>query len=338
MMQLADPISQPTLRPLELGGLRLERGLFLAPMAGVTNLPFRLIARESGAALAYTETVSARGLVEGGEGSWRLLKSEPDDAPLVHQLFGNDPGVLGAATELLVGRGAQLVDLNLGCPVKKFRRHGAGAWLMRDPDRIGPLLAAMRKALPEGVLSIKIRTGWDASSINAPLVARIAEAEGADFVSIHGRTGSQLYRGAVNREHIAEVVEAVRIPVIANGDIVTPQDALEMLAETGADGVMIGRGALSNPWIFSQVIELAEGREIPRPSAQERAALVEKHLDLVIRTFPEPRYTVHMLKKYLCAYASGLRGASSFRKRVQRSSNLDELIEDTQRFFRGMAS
>lgn len=334
MMQLADPISQPTLRPLELGGLRLERGLFLAPMAGVTNLPFRLIARESGAALAYTETVSARGLVERGAGSWRLLRSVPEDAPLVFQLFGSDPGVLGAATELLVEQGARWVDLNLGCPVKKFRKHGAGAWLLREPQRIGPLVGAMRKALPHGVLSVKTRTGWEADSINAPQVARIAEAEGADLIAIHGRTGTQLYRGAVNRAHIAEVVEAVRIPVIANGDIVTPQDAVEMLAETGADGVMIGRGALPNPWIFSQIIELIEGREVPRPSAGERAALVERHLDLMIRVFPEPRSTVHMLKKYLCAYASGLRGASSFRRCIQHSSDLDQLIEDTHRFFR----
>jgi tRNA-dihydrouridine synthase B len=337
MMQLAEPISQPTLRPLQLGGLRLERGLLLAPMAGVTSLPFRLIARESGAALAYTETISARGLLERGSGSWRLLRSVPEDAPLAVQLFGSQAEVLGTATGMLAEGGTQLVDLNLGCPVKKFRKHGAGARLLRDPARIGPLVAAMRKALPDGVLSVKLRTGWDAGSITAPLVARIAETEGADFVSVHGRTGAQLYRGSVNRAHIAEVVDAVQIPVIANGDIVTPQDAVDMLVETGADGVMIGRGALTNPWIFSQIIEFTEGREAPRPSAQKRAALVEKHLELMIRIFPEPRSTVHLLKKYLCAYATGLRGASSFRKRIQRSSDLDQLVEDAKSFFRETA-
>jgi tRNA-dihydrouridine synthase B len=131
------------------------------------------------------------------------------------------------------------------------------------------------------------------------------------------------------------VVDAVRIPVIANGDIVTAQDAVDMLVETGADGVMIGRGALANPWIFSQIIEFTEGREAQRPSAQERAELVEKHLELMIRTFPNPHFTVHLLKKYLCAYATGLRGASSFRKHIQRSSDLDELVEDAKHFFRG---
>ncbi len=336
-MQLADPISQPVLQPIQLGELRLGRGLFLAPMAGVTSLPFRLIAREAGAALAFTETVSARGLVEGGSGSWKLLESVPEDSPLAFQLYGGEAGVLGEATEMLAERGAELVDLNLGCPVKKFLKHGAGACLMREPSRIGPLVAAMRRALPGGVLSVKMRTGWDADSITAPRVARIAEAEGADFVSIHGRTRSQLYRGTVNRGHIAEVVDAVKIPVIANGDIVTPQDAVVMLGETGASGVMIGRGAMANPWIFSQIIEFTEGRPVPRPSPQERAELVEKHLDLMIRAFPDARSTVHLLKKYLCAYATGLRDASAFRKRVNRSHDLDDLLEDARSFFRGAA-
>jgi nifR3 family TIM-barrel protein len=320
--------------PIQLGPEPLERNLILAPMAGVTNLPFRLIAAQSGAALVFTETVSAKGLVHGGAKSWRLVESAPREDPLAYQLFGGEVEPLGAATAMLADRGARFIDLNLGCPVKKFLKHGAGSCLMRDPPKIAPLVAAMRRALPHGALSVKMRLGWDQQTLTAPEVARIAEAEGADFVSVHGRTRAQQYRGRANLDGIAEVVASVRIPVFANGDITTPTEALHALERTRAAGVMIGRGAMNQPWIFSQIVELAGGSRVHAPDGAARAALVEKHIDLMLRFFPDPRSTVHMLKKYLCAYASGIVGASEFRNRINRADDLDSVVEDAMDFFR----
>jgi len=339
MMQSKRPEAQPRLplvRPLQLGGERLANNLVLAPMAGVTNLPFRLIASEAGASLVFTETVSAKGLAQRGPKSWRLVESTPAEQPLAYQIFGGEPAAVAEATQMLADRGARFVDLNLGCPVKKFLKHGAGACLLREPARVAPLVAAMRRALPGGAISVKVRLGWDAHSFTAPEVVRIAEAEGADFASVHGRTRAQLYQGRADRERIARVVDAVRMPVLANGDIESAQDALDMLAETGAAGVMIGRGALRRPWIFSRILELASGRKRPEPSPAQRAELVERHLGLMLRYFDE-QSAVHMLKKYLCAYATGMRGASAFRERVNRARRLDSVVDDARTFF-GMAA
>jgi len=337
MMHRAKAPAQPAVRSLDLGPVRLERNLVLAPMAGVTNLPFRLIAREAGAALVFTETVSAKGIVAGGPKSWRLVDCSPKEEPLAYQLFGADPAILGEATRQLADRGARLVDLNLGCPVKKFLKHGAGACLLREPQRVAPIVRAMRAALPHGAVSVKVRLGWDAQSITAPEVARIAEAEGCDFVSVHGRTRAQLYSGSADRERIREVVEAVRVPVFANGDIAQPSDALDMLRDTGAAGVMIGRGAMANPWIFREIEELASGTPQRRASAAEREQLVEKHLALMLDYYKDDRSTVHMLKKYLCAYSTGLPGASEFRNRITRSCELDRVLDDARDFFRAAA-
>lgn len=339
MMQSERPEAQPRpslVRPLQLGPERLANNLVLAPMAGVTNLPFRLIASEAGAALVFTETVSAKGLAQGGAKSFRLVESAPAEQPLAYQIFGGEPASVGEATRLLAARGARFVDLNLGCPVKKFLKHGAGACLLREPPRVAPLVAAMRSALPNGVVSVKVRLGWDQDSFTAPEVVRIAESEGADFASVHGRTRAQLYRGRADRERIAAVVDAVRMPVLANGDIARPQDALDMLEQTGAAGVMIGRGALQRPWIFTQILEQASGRKRPEPGPAQRAALVERHLGLMLRYFDE-HAAVHMLKKYLCAYAAGMRGASAFRERVNRAQQLDAVVDDARSFF-GMAA
>lgn len=337
-LEAQPPVRAPRRRrlgPLQLGPERLERNLVLAPMAGVTNLPFRLIAREAGAALVFTETVSARGLVGRGARTWQLVESSPVEQPLAYQLFGNDPDILAEATRLLAARGARFIDLNLGCPVRKFIRNGAGSALLRDPPRVGRLVAAMRRAHPGAALSIKLRLGWDAGSITAPEVARVAESEGVDFLSVHGRTRAQQYRGSCDRRRIREVVEAVGVPVFANGDVVLPEQALDMLDETGAAGVMIGRGALANPWLFRQAVSL-DGGELPRtPSRQERLELVERHLATMIDYFGDERFTVHMIKKYLCAYSSGMAGATEFRDRVTRSRALGPVLHDARAFFRG---
>jgi len=327
----------PAVRPLDVGPIRLERNLVLAPMAGVTNLPFRLIAKQAGAGLVFTETVSAKGLTQGGAKSWRLVERSPREEPLAYQLFGNDPEVVGEATRQLVDHGAKLVDLNLGCPVKKFLKHGAGACLLRDPPAVAPIVRAMRRAIPDGALSVKVRLGWGADDFTAPEVARIAEAEGVDFLSVHGRTRAQLYRGTADLGKIAEVVASVAIPVFANGDITTARGALDTLETTGAAGVMIGRGAMRNPWLFTQIMELDAGRPVAEPTPAERSELIERHMVMMIDYYSDDGSAVHMLKKYLCAYATQMRGAVEFRDRINRSSDLDGVVEDAREFFRAAA-
>ncbi len=333
MMHPVPVRSQPLVRPLPVGAETLDSNLVLAPMAGVTSLPFRLIAREAGAGLVFTETVSARGLVQRGRKSWRLVETAPKEQPLAYQIFGSDPEIAAEATRMLAERGARFVDLNCGCPVKKFIQNGAGAALLREPARVGSILAAMRRALPQGVLSVKIRLGWDAASINAPEVARVAADAGVDFVAVHGRTRAQQYSGRADRGLIAEVVAAAGVPVLANGDVCEPADALAMLAETGAAGVMIGRGALANPWIFGEIAALDAGRPLPPPSRAQRAGLVERHLGLVLECFDGDRSCVHLLKKYLSAWSSGLAGAVEFRDRINRCHELERVLADARAFF-----
>ena len=321
------------IHPLRVGARVLANNLVLAPMAGVSNLPFRLIAREAGAALTFSETVSAKGLVSGGPRTRRLLRTSVREEPVAFQLFGADPAVLGEACRSLGGEGAAWIDLNLGCPVKKFIRNRAGSALLREPERVAMLVRAMRRGF-DGVLSVKLRSGWDAGSVNAPEIARIAVAEGAQLVSVHGRTRAQQYTGQADRAVIRQVVEAVPgVPVLANGDVVLPGQVFEMLRETGAAGVMIGRGALGNPWIFAQALALGRGEAGRSPAPPERHATVRRHIDLMSACFDDRRALVHNLKKYVTAYAKGLRGSAAFRQRVVETAELDVLLDLTERFF-----
>jgi hypothetical protein len=326
-------IDRSAIRPIQLRQLRLENNLVLAPLAGVSNFPFRLISREAGAALSFTETVSAKGLVMGGAKTRRLLETSPREAPVAFQLFGSEPEILGEACRMLDADGAVWVDLNVGCPVKKFIKNRAGSSLLRDLPHAGRIVRAMRENF-SGTLSVKMRTGWDSESIVAPEFARIAVDEGAELVSVHGRTRAQQYTGRADRSIIRRVVETVpEVPVLANGDIVTPNDVFEMLAETGAAGVMIGRGAMGNPWIFEQTLSLARGAPARRPTRAERLATIEKHIGWIQRAFKDSRALSANLKKYVSAYSRGLSGSVKFRQRVLESHDVDEILELTSNYF-----
>ena len=331
---MAEP--ERLIHPIALRGLSLSNNLVMAPMAGVSNLPFRLIAREAGAALVFTETVSAKGLVQGGRKTWRLLNSSPREAPVAFQLFGSDPEILAEACRRLEGNGAVWIDLNAGCPVKKFIKNRAGSALLRDVERAARVVRAMRRNF-SGTLSVKMRSGWDASSLNAPEVARIVAAEGAELISVHGRTRAQQYTGSADRDVIRRVVEAVpETPVLANGDITCPDDVFSMLRETRAAGVMIGRGAMGNPWIFEQTLARAQGRPIRQPSPAQRLATVERHWSLIEKTFDDRRSLVVQLKKYVAAYSKGLPGSAAFRQAALESSELDQILDLTRNFFSGL--
>jgi tRNA-dihydrouridine synthase B len=278
--------------------------LRLAPMAGVSNLPFRLVARECGAGLLTTEEIDARALVLGNPRTREMLGHRPEERPLAMQLLGSDPDILAEAARLLEAEGADRVDLNMGCPVAKVVAKGAGAALMREPLVAARVLRALRKAI--GVpLTIKIRGGWDERTLNAVEIARIAEDEGVNAITVHPRTRSQQYTGRAPWDVIGAVVQAVAIPVTGNGDVGTHADAAAMVRVTGCAAVMIGRAALGRPWIF----------RTDTPGREERAALIRRHCELIEACLPA-RTALVQLKKHLAWYAAGLGGAARVRPQL----------------------
>lgn len=299
----------------------------LAPMAGATDLPFRLLVKELGASVVYTELVSATGLLRGGPGSLRLVRTHPDEHPVGIQLFGGDPCELAEAAALVQSLGiGDLVDLNMGCPVPKVVSLGAGAALMRDPRKVERLVAAVarRVTLP---VTAKIRAGWSGSEINAPDVARAIEAGGGQAVAVHARTRSQHHSGAVDLDLVCEVKRAVKIPVLANGGIRCAADAFAMRQATGADAVMIGRGAIEHPWIFREISELERGRTPAAPTVEERIRFVQRHLALARDyLFAGEAETLRALRPQLQRYTAGLPGAASFRRRIERIVTFEECL------------
>jgi len=262
-----------------------------------------------------------------------MLRTSPREAPVAFQLFGSDPEILGEACRRLEGEGAVWIDLNAGCPVKKFIKNCAGSALLRDLARATAIVRAMRRSF-SGTLSVKMRSGWDADSINAPEFARIAVDEGAELISVHGRTRAQQYTGKASREVIRRVVAAVPdTPVLANGDVTRPEDVFDILRETGAAGVMIGRGALGNPWIFEQTLTLARHGTPRRPTPEQRLATIERHVSLMQDTFDDRHTLAANLKKYVAAYSKGLPGSAAFRQAALDSSDLDRILELTRGYF-----
>src|SRR5881409_3667932 len=276
--------------------------LRLAPMAGVTNAPFRLVCREAGAGLLTSEEIDARALVEGNARTQVIAHYLPEERPIAFQLLGGDPDVLAEAARRLAATGADGIDLNMGCPVSKIVAKGQGAALMRDPLRAAVVLRTLRKAV-DVPFTIKIRSGWDERTVNAVEIARIAEGEGVDAITVHPRTRSQQYTGRAPWAIIAEVVDAVAIPVVGNGDVRCRTDAAAMVAATGCAAVMIGRGALGAPWIF------AAGET----TRDERARIIRRHGELIETHLPAPTALLQ-LKRHLAWYARGFPGAAALRE------------------------
>lgn len=315
---------------MQIGRLQLTNNVILAPMAGITDLPYRLLMKRFGAGLVFTEMVSANGLVRAGNRTRELLRSDPAERPLGVQLFGADPEVLAAAT-LLVGEAGDLLDLNLGCPVNKVVRSGAGSALLRDPGLVGRIVAAVVRStvLP---VTVKIRSGWDNGSVNFLEIGRIAEAEGAAAVTLHPRTRSQGFGGRADWSQIAELKAALRIPVVGSGDILEAADALAMQAATDCDGVMIGRGAYGNPWLIRDILALQAGTAAAPPTPRERLQVAGEHLQAFTAMFGAAK-TLREMRKHLCWYSRGLDGAAGFRGRVNHARSLAELEAAMAEFF-----
>lgn len=300
-------------------------------MAGITDLACRLIMRPFGIGLAFSEMVSANGLVLGGEATKDLLISVPEDRPLGIQLFGENPEILAEACRRIEEH-CDVIDINMGCPVKKVVRSGAGSALLKNPARAAEIVAAMRKATSRP-LTVKIRAGWDQACINFLEIAHIAEQEGADAVTLHPRTRSQGFSGCADWTLIATLKQQIKIPVIGSGDVFTPRDALRMLEETGCDAVMLGRGCYGNPWLAGQILDLLGGKMPHAPTTQERCEIALLHIDTFLRHNSE-RKTVLDMRKHLCWYARGLSGAAQFRAAVNKVEQLEELRSVVKQFFR----
>jgi nifR3 family TIM-barrel protein len=305
-----------------IGSLQLTNPVILAPMAGITDLPYRLIMKRFGAALVFTEMISANGLHYSGATTSELLRSDPAERPLGVQLFGDDPRRLAEAARQVEAT-ADLIDLNCGCPVRKVVGSGAGSALLRDPARVASIVAAVRRAtgLP---LTIKLRSGWDADSRNYLEVARQAVGEGVDAVTLHPRTRAQMFGGRADWSEIAALKQAVAVPVIASGDLFTAQDAVNVLQETGCDALMVARGGYGNPWLIRQILDRLADLPERHPGAAERLAVAGEHLELFCDTYGPARTLVHM-RKHLCWYTHGLPNAAVFRQRVNQSRAVAEL-------------
>jgi tRNA-dihydrouridine synthase B len=315
---------------LVIGGLALSVPYMLAPMAGVSDLPFRVITRAFGAPLAFTEMVDARALSHGDRRTRHMLSSSRDDRPLGIQLVGNDENYLLKALDMLQETEFDLLDFNAACPAPKLTRKGMGAALLKDPYRLKNLLEMLvcRSNMP---VSVKIRAGWDSDSINAREVALLAEDAGVSAVFIHGRTKTQGYSGTVSYQAIREVKQALGIPVIASGDNLTMESIRLMFDETGCDGVAIARGALGNPWIFSEMISsLGSDHEFCRPGVHEIVSVMRQHLDMVVAHYGESR-GVSCFRKFFIWYTRGISGAKPLRDTAFRADTKEALtgvIED----------
>ena len=310
---------------MQIGSITLANNTILAPLAGITNLPFRLLAKEAGCGLVCSEMISSHGLVYKSEKTAKMLDSTPEEKPLSVQLFGAKPGIMAEAAAIVESSGADIVDINFGCSVRKVIRTGAGAALMRTPGLAEDILKAVRRAV-RTALTIKIRTGWDTSGQQAVNISRIAENCGVDAVAVHPRTAGQLFSGRADWAIIAAVKEKVSIPVIGNGDIMSADDAVRMLDETGCDGVMIGRKAIGNPDIFARVVARIKGQEDVAEDSARRFDLMIRYLKASVKYLGE-EHACRMMRSRLGWFTKGMHKSSQFREAVKQLSSEAEGIE-----------
>lgn len=317
---------------LKIGDVTLDNNVILAPMAGVTDLPFRLLCRKMGAGMVCMEMVSAKAIYYHNRNTEELLTIHPEERPASLQLFGSDPEILGEMAARIEERPFDILDFNMGCPVPKVVNNGEGSALMKNPKLAEKLLTALVKAVKKPV-TVKIRKGFDDNSINAVEIAKIAESCGVSAVAVHGRTRVQYYSGRADWDIIGQVKEAVKIPVIGNGDVDSPEAAKAMLEHTGCDGVMIGRAAQGNPWIFRETVRfLEDGALIPGPDRGEKKEMVLRHAALLREVKGE--YTaVREMRKHLAWYTAGMPHSARFRGMINSIETMEGLLAGVEEIF-----
>jgi nifR3 family TIM-barrel protein len=325
------PPHPPMIRPIRLDDVVIDTPVILAPMSGVTDLPFRTIARELGASLVVSEMIASWAMVRENQATLRMATL--DGSPSSIQLAGCDPAAMAEAARIAVGRGADLVDINFGCPVKKVAvGQMAGSALMRDEIGAARILEAVVKAVAVPV-TLKMRMGWDHDSLNAPNLARIAEACGIRMLTVHGRTRQMFYTGTADWDFIGRVRQATSLPLIANGDIVTEDDALEALRRSGADGVMIGRGAYGRPWAPAQIGHfLRTGERLPEPGLAAQKAILLRHYEAMLSHFGQGP-GLRLARKHVAWYSRGLHGSAAFRTAAMRLDTVPEVIRLIHDFY-----
>ena len=311
---------------MQIGSLKLENNVFLAPMAGITDRPFRTLCHEMGSGLVYSEMVSAKGIYYNNENTKQLLDIGEEEMPAALQLFGSEPEIMGAMGKKIEGINAGIIDINMGCPVPKVVKNGEGSALMKTPELAGRIIKALVEMQKKPV-TIKIRKGFDDTCINAVEMAQIAEENGASAVAVHGRTREQYYSGKADWDIIKKVKKAVSIPVIGNGDIFKPQDAADMLEYTGCDAVMIARGAQGNPWIFKRTVAYLEnGILLDEPTPQEKVSMALRHARMLI-DYKGEFVGVRQMRAHMAWYIKGVQGASVIRDKINHCESYEEMAE-----------
>lgn len=319
------------LKTLKIGNVELKNNLILAPMAGVTDLPFRLIAEKFNPGLVCTEMVSSKALFYGDNKTKQLLRTEGEKRPISMQIFGSDTESMAFAAKY-VSELADIVDINMGCPAPKVVKNGDGSRLLLDLNKAEEIIKAVVENSKVPV-TLKFRKGWDNNNIVACELAQIAERNGISAITIHGRTRDEFYSGEADWDIIKKVKESVNIPVIGNGDVVDEESAKQMLEYTGVDGIAIGRGSMGNPWIFEQIEHyLRTGKKLPRPTNQEKYEILKEHIELDIREKGEG-VALNEMRKHIGWYTKNMKDASSFRNEVNHTKNKDELIKLIEKYF-----